>query len=141
MDILILEDDPRLALIMQDALTLAGDTYHPVVTHTAHDALEIVHQRHIDCVLCDLMLPGLNGYQFIQSLRGDPDTAQIPIVIVSALAEDRDRYIGKIVGADVYLVKPVRIPDLIAGIHQAIQVSATDRRHTFSQLIRDEEEQ
>ena len=72
-------------------------------------------------------MPHLDGYQFVQAIRGDTTTEDIPLVIMSALVQDRDRLQGLMSGADQYLFKPVQLKTLIAAIHAAIQLGSTDR--------------
>ena len=88
-----------------------------------------------DCVIVDIMMPGLDGYQLVRALRGDPASSNIPIVILTALAEDANRLAGLLTGADQYLVKPVRPQDLIAAIQQAVALSQDKRLQRLQALV------
>ena len=87
-----------------------------------------------DCVVIDVMMPGIDGFQLAHALRGDPETAEIPLVMLTALAQEENRLAGLLSGADRYLVKPVRIPDLIEAIQAAIATSRAEREHTLREL-------
>jgi DNA-binding response OmpR family regulator len=90
--------------------------------------LETFFAEHIDCMVVDLRMPGLNGYQLIRALRGDPSTADTPIVILSALAKEEVDIVGLLSGADAYLYKPVEIKVLIQTITQSIAITSEQRR-------------
>src|SRR5215475_8795876 len=72
------------------------------------------------CVVIDVKMPGLTGIQLVQALRGDPQTSSIPLVILTALAKDKDQFLGLAAGADQYLIKPIKSPELVAAIHRSI---------------------
>ena len=98
--------------------------------YTAEDGLEGLEKamaHHPDCMIVDVLMPELNGYHLVQALRGDPDTAQIPLIILSALVQERDQWIGLAVGVDRYLTKPVEAADLIATILEVTQRNETER--------------
>jgi CheY-like chemotaxis protein len=80
-------------------------------------------------------MPGLNGYQFVRALRGDRETAETPIVLLSALVQDREQLAGLLTGADAYLIKPVKIVDLVNAIDRAVQLSAEERQAYFRGLF------
>src|SRR5579883_3328877 len=97
--ILIVDDNPLLLEFMQDALQELGD--FTVVTATnGIDGLEQFYQIHPACAIIDVKMPGLNGYQLVRALRGDPETASMPLVLLTALVQDHYRFAGLLVGAD-----------------------------------------
>src|SRR5262249_44859074 len=101
------------------------------------EGLRHFYEDRRDCVVIDIRMPQLNGYQLVRALRGDPDTAGTPLIILTAMAQDIDRQGGLAAGADHYLVKPVKPLDLVAAIHHAITLSEADRRQRLRALLDD----
>jgi DNA-binding response OmpR family regulator len=91
-----------------------------------------------DCVIIDIMMPGLDGYQLVKALRGDPDSARTPLIFLTALAQERDRFAGLAAGIDQYLVKPVKPQELVAAVKQALGVSDEERSRRQRALLKQE---
>ncbi len=124
--ILLIDDDPDLLPSMVVLLTELTD-FTVVSARNGLEGLEKAISEQPDCLVVDVRMPELNGYQLVQVLRGDPATNQLPIIMLTALVQDRDQFIGLAVGADRYLTKPVDAMDLIDAINTAIQRSVEDR--------------
>lgn len=124
--VVLVDDNLELLEVLARSLEHLGG-FNVVRAVDGVQGLECVVARHPACVVVDIMMPGINGYQLVRALRGDPQTAAIPIVVLTALSAQRDRLVGLISGADQYLVKPVKPQDLIAAIHQAVSVSQQER--------------
>ena len=124
--ILVIDDNRELLQLITETLTLLG-AYTVISTDNGADGLAYAVERHPDCAIIDVKMPGLDGFQLVRALRGDPDTAAIPLVMLTALAQDYYRFAGLLVGADRYLTKPIKPPDLIAAIQEAIEVSQSER--------------
>lgn len=139
--ILLVDDDRDLLPSMVMLLEELSD-FQIVTAENGADGLERVIAEQPDCVVVDVRMPELNGYQFVQALRGDPATADIPLIILSALAQERDQWIGLAAGVDRYLTKPVSGEDLIAAIAEVTQRSQQDRLQQLQDLaqldLRDE---
>jgi DNA-binding response OmpR family regulator len=131
--VLIVDDDPDLIDLLTDGLQLVGG-YEVVVAPDGANGLETFMQTRPDCVVVDVRMPGLNGYQFVRALRGDPATAQAPIVVLSALAQDHDQLAGMLSGADAYLFKPVKMTDLTRTIEHVMQLTAEQRSQQLRAL-------
>lgn len=101
--ILCVDDNPRNLLILRELLS---DDYHLNCATTGEEALSAVRLERPAMVLLDVMLPGVSGFDVCKSLRADPKTADIPIVLVTAKARDEEKKLGLDAGADAYLVKP-----------------------------------
>lgn len=124
--ILVIDDDLALNTLIAESLTMLGG-YKVVVATDGASGLERFFEVAPDCVVVDVRMPGLDGYQFVRAMRGDGATAQTPIVMLSALIQENDQLVGLLSGADAYLLKPVKLADLLAAIHQAMALSAAQR--------------
>lgn len=109
--ILVVDDDVRLTTTIEVILKEAG--YVPLVAHTAEDGLRLALGREPDLALLDVMMPNMGGWELCQRLR---DFSDIPIVFLTALSDVQDVVRGLELGADDYLVKPFRRPELLARI-------------------------
>lgn len=131
--VLVVDDDPALIALISDGLRLLGG-YEVAIAANGATGLERFYEVWPDCVVVDVRMPGLNGFQFVRALRGDPETAQTPIVVLSALAQDRDEAAGMLSGADAYLFKPARIADLLQAIQRAMQLTVEQRQRRRQEL-------
>jgi DNA-binding response OmpR family regulator len=142
--VLIVDDDPDLLQLLTDGLELLGD-FTVVSATDGIQALERFYETRPDCVVIDVKMPGLNGYQLVRALRGDPDSAATPLIILSALAQEQQQFAGLALGADEYLVKLVDIQDVIAAVQRAVLLDPEARQRQMqallAQLAAEEEEQ
>jgi CheY-like chemotaxis protein len=136
--ILLVDDNEDLLDVLTRSLTKLGG-YNTICAADGLAGLEQALTLKPDCIIIDVMMPKLNGYQLIRALRGDPDTATIPLVILTALTQDKDRFAGLAAGADSYLVKPVSTPDLVSAIQHAITTSEADRAQALRKLAEESE--
>ncbi|HEU4781878.1 MAG TPA: response regulator [Ktedonobacterales bacterium] len=134
--VLVIDDDPAVVATLADGLQLLGD-YEVIIASDGAAGLHSFYASLPDCVVVDVRMPRLNGYQFVRAMRGDPETAEIPIIILSALVQDHEQLAGFLSGADVYLLKPVQILDLMAAIDTAIKRTAEQRAEQM-RLLADE---
>lgn len=131
--LLIVEDDFDVLPYLIDAFTELSD----FIVYSAEDgvqALEQVYRVHPDCLLIDVKMPHLDGLQLVRALRGDPETEGLPVVMLTAMSQDKDHYLGMAAGADYYLLKPVEIPDIILAIHSALTISDEGRINRMRNL-------
>jgi DNA-binding response OmpR family regulator len=117
--VMIIDDDPALVMMLQKGLEIMGG-YTVLGASDGESGLDMVIKHRPDCVVLDILLPGLDGFQIIRALRGDPQTADIPIIILSALAPESHSLKGMMSGADDYLCKPAYLPDVLASIGRAL---------------------
>ncbi len=137
--VLVIDDNVELLEVLAEGLELAG----PFVVITASDGLQGLEQcltMRPDCVVIDVKMPHLNGYQLVRALRGDAETADIPLILLTALAQDYERFAGMAAGTDRYLVKPVTPRELAAVIREVIALSAQERQHEYQQLVAEEDQ-
>src|SRR6185436_20197607 len=102
--ILIVEDDPDIAELLAHYLQRAGHTIDRL--SSGDGVLARVRSAPPSLVILDLMLPGLDGLAVCRALRASPDTAGLPIIILTARGEESDRVSGLELGADDYVTKP-----------------------------------
>jgi CheY-like chemotaxis protein len=139
--VLIVDDNPDLLESLRFAISVLGDGEFQVETAVdGAQGLERVYEVHPDCVIIDVKMPELNGYQLVHVLRGDPETASIPLVILSALAQERDYLAGMLAGADRYLSKPASPRLIVEAIHRCIDLTQADRTKRLQELIEPEAE-
>jgi CheY-like chemotaxis protein len=131
--IVIVEDNPSLLTFLTFAMEQLGN-YRVIASPDGIKGLEDIITHRPACVVADVKMPGLDGYQLVQALRGDPDTEDIPIVMMTALAQEKDRFMGLAVGADLYMIKPVAPLELAEAIQRVITTSQAERAYRLQQL-------
>ena len=112
MHVLVAEDDRDIGELITRYIQKNGWTVH--LTPSGIDALAYARQQAVDLAILDLMLPGMTGLEICRALRSDARTAAIPIIMVTAKAEESDRIVGLELGADDYVSKPFSPNELIA---------------------------
>jgi DNA-binding response OmpR family regulator len=118
--ILLVEDDPSLAMGLCDALEFEG--FRVLHCERGQDAIERAQKDRPDCIILDLMLPDLNGYQVCEQVRkSDPRT---PILMLTARSQEADKIRGLDAGADDYVTKPFSVGELVARIRAIFRRAA-----------------
>ena len=112
--ILIIEDDPATSRLVDYTLRHIG--YDVITAFNGLDGLRKALMESPDLVVLDVMLPGLDGFEICNRLRANPGTAKLPILMLSAKAQDIDKTTGLKVGADEYLAKPAAPADIVSHI-------------------------
>jgi DNA-binding response OmpR family regulator len=120
-NILVAEDDRDIADLIAHYVLRSGWTSQ--VVGSGDEALATARKQRFDLVILDVMLPGMSGLEVCRALRADSTTAAIPIIIVTARAEETDRIIGLDIGADDYLSKPFSPNELVARIRALMRRS------------------
>jgi DNA-binding response OmpR family regulator len=114
MRILVAEDDRDIAELISHYLKKSG--WSPHVASAGDEALAYARRHPVDAIVLDLMLPGMDGLEVCRALRGDRATAGVPIIMLTARAEEQDRIRGLELGADDYVAKPFSPNELVARI-------------------------
>ena len=117
--ILIVEDEPRIAELARDYLAHAGFAVRLAADGQA--GLDAALRDRPDLVVLDLGLPGLDGLDVTRRLRGDPATAAVPIVMLTARDDELDKLLGLELGADDYLTKPFSPRELVARVRAVLR--------------------
>lgn len=125
--VLVVEDQDDLRSLLIDTMTRLGG-YRTFGAADGAQGLEAVYECQPDCVIVDVLMPLLDGFQFVQALRGDPQTATIPIIVLTALAQEANQFRGLALGADRYLLKPTRPLELIAAVREVLTVTEAQRQ-------------
>jgi DNA-binding response OmpR family regulator len=112
--ILIVEDEPDIAQLVK--LYLEKDGYRPTIAKTGVEGLKLVKADRPDMVILDLMLPEMDGLEICKKIRTSMDTALLPIMMLTAKAEESDTIIGLELGADDYVTKPFSPKVLVARV-------------------------
>ena len=117
--ILIVEDEEALATLLRYNLEKEG---FEVETAGRGDDADMRLKEHIpDLAILDWMLPGLSGIELTRRLRTRPETARLPVLILTARGEEAERVRGLATGADDYVVKPFSVPELVARVHALLR--------------------
>ena len=131
--ILIVEDDRDIADLIAHYLQKAGHAIDVAASGTA--ALAKIKASRPVLVLLDLMLPGMDGLRVCQTLRKDPETAAIPIIMLTARAEEAERIAGLELGADDYVTKPFSPGELVARVGALLRRARTTAAAKASRLL------
>jgi DNA-binding response OmpR family regulator len=115
--LLLVEDDPALALGLRDTLTFEG--FRVLHAESGEAGLDTVSREHPDCIILDLMLPGMNGYQVCEAIRAHDQV--VPIIMLTARGREADKIRGLDAGADDYVTKPFSVGELVARIRAAVR--------------------
>ncbi len=128
-NVLVVEDDPHmrevLAVLLADEQTLLSSA------RSAAEALACVGSKHIDLILLDLGLPGMNGFELLKQLKNQPETSMIPVIVLTAWNSTGDKLRGFELGASDYLTKPFEAAELRARVCAALRA-----KHLQDELTR-----
>lgn len=116
--ILVIEDDPSSARLVGYALEREG--YQVEIAVNGVEGLRKVQEEDPDLVILDVMLPGLDGFELCHRLRAEPRTDHVPILMLSAKAQEIDRSTGLRAGANEYLVKPADPAEILANVERLL---------------------
>jgi CheY-like chemotaxis protein len=130
--VLIIDDSEEMCSVIADVLSGEGHEVSSAAEGTAGLAQAVT--THPDLILCDIMMPGMSGYEVLSALRREPSTAVTPVIFLTGVGGPEAVRAGMNSGADDYLVKPVLPGDLIAAVAARLERSATVRREAESCL-------
>lgn len=118
--VLIVDDEPTARTMLRLILVRAG--FEVLEAQNGSEALEVVEGRLPDVMLLDIMMPGIDGFEVCQILRGQDRTADLPIIMLSARADAESVNRGLRLGATKYLTKPVMPDDLTRHVREVLQI-------------------
>ncbi|AZF05452.1 EAL domain-containing response regulator [Pseudomonas sp. R5-89-07] len=120
--LLIVDDDPQVRKLLETLLQHEG--YQTLSADSGEEALRLVAQQPPDLILLDIMMPGMDGYEVASHLKADETTANIPIIMLSALSEPSARVSGLETGAEEFLSKPVERVELWLRVRNLLRLKA-----------------
>ncbi|MCG8434036.1 MAG: response regulator [Gammaproteobacteria bacterium] len=116
--VLIVDDSPTEVHVLKTALEKNG--FEIITADSAEQGIAMAKENKPDCILMDVVMPGMSGFQATRSLAKDPATSSIPVVIVTTKDQETDKVWGMRQGATDYLVKPVAEQQLVEKIKEAL---------------------
>ena len=117
--ILIIEDDPDIRELL--SCSLADQNWQLSLTESAESGLVILREKGADCILLDIMLPGMDGLALLRRIKANSEWISIPVILATAKGEETDIIAGLDLGADDYVVKPYSPKVLAARIKAALR--------------------
>jgi len=120
--ILVIDDEVQLVEMVQMRLEAAG--YEVVTANDGQEGLEKAKSIEPDLILCDVMMPKMDGYKVCGLLKNDSRYSKIPLILFTARAQQDDQDVGDEVGADAYITKPFEPPVLLAKIEELLGKSS-----------------
>jgi DNA-binding response OmpR family regulator len=112
MNVLVVEDDKRIAYVLEQSLT--EDGHRVFVSHRGDEGADLMVSSHFDLVVLDIMLPGIDGFTILRRIRSQKCT--VPVLVLTARDEMPDMVRGLDLGADDYLTKPFQLDNLLARV-------------------------
>lgn len=117
--LLLIDDDPNLILLVKDYLEFQG--YEVITATNGLEALSVLEDKTPDMIICDIMMPEMDGYTLVEQIRQDPRNSWVPVLFLSAKGQTQDRVRGLNIGADVYMVKPFEPEELVAQVESSLK--------------------
>ncbi len=118
-EVFVVDDDPNIRELLYVNLQAAG--YEVTTAHDGIDGAEKLRTLRPHCVVLDIMMPGIDGWELCKIIRDDPALASTRILMLTAKDRERDRLIGiDIFGADEYMIKPFEIDELLNTVRRLV---------------------
>jgi len=115
---LVLEDEPAVQTLLRKQLSSQG--FEVTIAADGLDGLMKLEQLRPDIILCDVMMPNLDGMSFVKAIKGHADTQKIPVIFLTAKTDPRSMIDGINVGARFYVTKPFQLDDLMVKVQRAL---------------------
>ncbi|HMD54727.1 MAG TPA: response regulator transcription factor [Phycisphaerae bacterium] len=120
--VLVVDDERDLVDLI--SLNLQRQGYEVITAHDGKVGLELARKQLPDLIILDLMMPGLSGQEVVTRIKGDPQTATLPILMLTARGEETDIIVGLSLGADDYVTKPFSVKVLMARVAAVLRRKA-----------------
>ncbi len=125
---MVVDDDQDTVAILARHLQREG--FVPIEANSGAQCLKLVHENEVDVILLDLMMPGMDGFEVVKALRSDPESAEIPIIMITARDDLDARAEGMRLGVSDFLAKPVFRRQLASRIRAQLEAVETARNTT-----------
>lgn len=128
--ILTCDDEKNIVRLIQVNLERQG--YEVVTAYNGRECLEVVKKENPDLIVLDLMMPEMTGFEVLDTLKKDPETEHIPVIMLTARTQDQDVLRGWQAGVECYLTKPFNPMELVTFIKRIFAVEeqeATEKRY------------
>ena len=128
--ILVCDDERHIVRLIQVNLERAG--YTVVTAFDGKEGLEKIRAEKPDCCVLDVMMPYMDGFEVLKNLRREPETEALPVIMLTAKAQDKDVFDGYHLGADMYLTKPFNPMELVTFVKRITEggnSSGSDKRY------------
>ena len=132
--ILVVDDNIELLDAIKHGFEIAG--FETRIAASAEEALEVLNENSPDIIICDVLMPGMDGYEFYQTVLNEPELCTIPFVLLTAQADAEEVRKGKTSGCDEFLVKPFNLDDLIDIVSGKLSVAKKRKTQTDERLER-----
>ncbi|KQI69799.1 chemotaxis protein CheY [Loktanella sp. 3ANDIMAR09] len=116
--VLLIEDEPNIIEALSFILSRAGYTVHTHEDGTT--AMDKIRNQRPDMILLDVMLPGRSGFDILRDLRADPSTSDLPVMMLTARGQAKDRALAEALGADQFMTKPFANDEVCAQVRAMI---------------------
>jgi len=116
--VLVIEDEPNIVAAI--SFILSRDGWEVSSHGHGSDAMEVIRAAAPDLVILDMMLPGRTGLEILQALRAAPDTAGLPVLMLTARGQSRDRELAESIGASRFMAKPFSNTEVLASVREMV---------------------
>ncbi|MGR3321353.1 MAG: response regulator transcription factor [Pseudooceanicola sp.] len=117
--VLVIEDEPNI--IEAIGFILSRDGWRVATHSNGVDAVEAVRHRDPDLVILDVMLPGRSGYDILQDLRAAPETLDLPVLLLTARGQTKDRELARQYGASAFMTKPFANAEVLEAVRTLVR--------------------
>jgi DNA-binding response OmpR family regulator len=131
--VLMIDDAKSIVAMVRQGLEQIGG-YRVTCAYNGEEGLKQFYADRPDCVIVDVMMPKVDGYQFVRCLRADQSACQMPLIMATALDTRADKMVGYLSGADLYITKPYKAADLHEAIQRVIALTPEERERRIELL-------
>ena len=124
--VLVVDDDPVILRLLEVNFEMEG--FRVLVARDGQEGIDVATEEKPDAIVCDVMMPKVSGLELVAELKVRPGTSGIPIVLLSAKAQQSDVRTGLDVGADDYLTKPFEPLDLVDRVNALLEANSSKRQ-------------